>query len=305
MSRPTVSVLTPTYNRRKFIPMAIAMFKAQTYPKDLVEWIVLDDGEDKVGDLFAASGLKNVRYVSVPEKMKIGAKRNRLNQLAKGDIVVCWDDDDYYPPDRIKNAVNALCRVPGRKTPVAGCSKLYLYYADRQEIWAIGPYNPNHCTNGTMAYWRALMKDHKYDETVDKAEERSFMNNWTTPVVQMDPEQVMLVICHTKNTFDKRKLLETKNPTLKKSDMKIRRFIREKKVADFFAGLKVDFAAEATAATPLVMDERELNPLLEFADLSASAPAITCGTEGCTHDHAAPVDASEGETAPTLEVTEV
>jgi glycosyltransferase involved in cell wall biosynthesis len=300
MSRPTVSVLTPTYNRRKFIPAAIQMFKAQTYPAALVEWIVLDDGDDKVGDLFAASGLKNVRYVQVSEKMKIGAKRNQLNKLAKGDIVVCWDDDDYYPPDRIKNAVTALCRVPGRRTPVAGCSKLYLYYADRQEIWAIGPYNPNHCTNGTMSYWRLAMKDHKYDETVDKAEERSFMNNWTTPVVQMDPDEVMLVICHTKNTFDKRKLLEKANPTMKKTAFKLRRFIREKKVADFFAGLKVDFAEEAVVATEtVVMDERELNPLLEFADAS-SAPA--CGTTGCTHDH---TSTTEPETPPTLEVAEV
>jgi glycosyltransferase involved in cell wall biosynthesis len=304
MSRPTISVLTPTYNRRKFIPAAIQMFKAQTYPAALVEWIVLDDGDDKVGDLFAASGLKNVRYVAVPEKMKIGAKRNRLNELAKGDICVCWDDDDYYPPDRIKNAVTALCRVPGRRTPVAGCSKLYLYYADRQEIWAIGPYNPNHCTNGTMSYWRLQMKDHRYDETVDKAEERSFMKDWTTPVVQMTPEEVMLVICHTKNTFDKRRLLETQNPTMKKTALKIRRFIREKKVADFFAGLKADFAEEATAAAaaatataPIELDAREINPLLEFA-----ATAAPCA-DGCGHEHGHA--AAEVETAPTLEVTEV
>ena len=122
------------------------------------------------------------------------------------------------------------------------------------------------------------------------------MNDWTTPVVQMDPEQVMLVICHSKNTFDKRKLFERANPTFKKTDMKIRRFIREKKVADFFAGLKVDFAEEAAAA-PLVLDERELNPLLEFA---AATVGDGCGTAGCTHDHAA-----ETETPPTLEVAEM
>jgi cellulose synthase/poly-beta-1,6-N-acetylglucosamine synthase-like glycosyltransferase len=53
MSRPFVSVVTPTYNRRKFIPTLIAMYKAQTYPKDRMEWIILDDGQEKVDDLFA------------------------------------------------------------------------------------------------------------------------------------------------------------------------------------------------------------------------------------------------------------
>ena len=30
----------------------IENFKAQTYPKQLIEWIVIDDGEDNVADLF-------------------------------------------------------------------------------------------------------------------------------------------------------------------------------------------------------------------------------------------------------------
>ena len=50
--KPFVSVCTPTYNRRKFIPQLIKCFKNQTYPKQLMEWIVIDDGEDSVEDLF-------------------------------------------------------------------------------------------------------------------------------------------------------------------------------------------------------------------------------------------------------------
>ena len=60
---PFVSVVTPTYNRRKFIPTLIELFKAQTYPQDRMEWIILDDGQDKVGDLFLASGIPNLRYI--------------------------------------------------------------------------------------------------------------------------------------------------------------------------------------------------------------------------------------------------
>ena len=39
--KPFVSVCTPTYNRRKFIPSCIQCFKDQTYPMELIEWIVI------------------------------------------------------------------------------------------------------------------------------------------------------------------------------------------------------------------------------------------------------------------------
>ena len=218
--------------------MAIACFKAQTYPQDRMEWIVLDDGTDKVGDLFAASGLKNVRYVAMPDgdKLPIGAKRNRINELAKGDICVCWDDDDYYVPDRVRHAVQ---RLQGQKMAVmAGSTEIYMYFPDREEIWSAGPYNPNHATNGTMAYWRTYFKTHKYDDTAVKAEERQFMDDWKTPVAQLRPENVMLVINHGINTFDKRRLLHMGNKAVKKTSLKLKGFIKDKKIRDFYVGLK-------------------------------------------------------------------
>ena len=289
--RPFVSVLTPTADRRKFIQYAIQMFRAQTYPQERMEWIVLDDGTDKVGDLFAASGLKNVRYVALPdgERLKIGAKRNRLNKLAKGDICVCWDDDDYYPPERVRLAVTKLCSAPGRSIPVAGCTKLFMYYADRQEIWSIGPYNPNHCTNGTMAYWRTYTKDHHYDDSAEKAEERKFMDDWKTRVIQMDPYDVMLVICHTRNTFDKRVLLQQNNPTMKKTDFKLKRFVKEKKIAEFYSKLMDDFKDEKVS-TATTLSPEELNPTLQF-------------TASGTDTSATPVE-SPG-TVPILEVADL
>ena len=58
--KPFVSICTPTYNRRKFIPFIIKCYQQQTYPKQLMEWIVIDDGTDPVGDLF--EGVEGVKY---------------------------------------------------------------------------------------------------------------------------------------------------------------------------------------------------------------------------------------------------
>jgi len=300
---PFVSILTPTYNRRKFIPLAIQMFKNQTYPQDRMEWVILDDGTDKVGDVFAASGLKNVRYYPLDTKLPIGAKRNRVNELARGDICVAWDDDDFYPPDRVKNAVRKLRSVPNRRVPMTGASQMYLYYTDRDEIWNIGPYNPNHCTNGTMAYWRSYFKDHRYDDTAEKAEERVFMDDWKTPVLQQTPEETMLVICHTKNTFDKRVLLEKSNPTMKKLSIKLRNFVKDRKIADFYLSLRDEFKDEkvvsdvSSGSATVTLSAADLNPSLEFA----AQPEVPMAVESVTHQPEVPM-AVESEAPPVADV---
>jgi glycosyltransferase involved in cell wall biosynthesis len=233
MSRPFVSVLTPTYNRRRFIPHLIKCFKAQKYPQERMEWIIFDDGTDKVGDIFAASGLKNVRYYSEDIKLNIGAKRNKLNEMAKGDIIVCMDDDDYYPPERVNHCVLKLQAQPQIK--ICGSSELLMYYSDNQTIYRIGPYHQNHATNGTMAYRREYFDTHKYDETVTHAEETSFLNKYSEPMIQLTPEKVMLVMSHSENTFDKKKLREQGNPMFKLTGIKIRGIIKDKELREFYA----------------------------------------------------------------------
>lgn len=233
--RPFVSVVTPTYNRRRFIPTLIEMYKSQTYPKDRMEWVVLDDGEDSVEDLFtvAAKTIPNIRYIRRDPKLLIGQKRNILNKEAKGDILVAMDDDDYYYPERVAHAVNKLTANP--KVELAGSSEIYLYYTDIQKIYKLGPYNKNHATNGTMAWKRSYALTHSYDETVTQAEERSFLENYKHPMVQLDTMKVMLVISHSENTFDKKKLREdTNNPFIKETQMKIKQFIKDQKLREFF-----------------------------------------------------------------------
>ena len=253
VTHPLVSVLTPTYNRRRFIPFAIQFFKAQSYPQANMEWIVMDDGTDKVADLFdpKKTGLKNVRYVALPEgqKLKIGAKRNAMNELAKGEIVVCMDDDDYYPPNRVSDAVYKLRSGLKNKIPLVAASEIYLYFTDRNEIWKAGPYNRNHGTNGTMAYWRTYFKDHKYDPEAEKAEERSFTNDWKTPILQLDGLKTMLVMCHNFNTFDKRRLIDNPGPVFQKTSMKLNFFVKDKAARAFYEGLRAE-ATPYVAAGP-------------------------------------------------------
>lgn len=232
---PFVSVITPTYNRKRFIPYLIKCYESQDYRKDRMEWIILDDGQEKVGDFFkeASKKIPNIRYIPLDEKLTIGAKRNRLNQEAKGSIIVAMDDDDYYPPTRVSAVVHAFRQHP--QIEIAGASEIYMYYSDIKTIYKLGPYSPTHATNGTMAWRSSYGKAHKYDELVTHSEERSFLDDYKYPMIQLDPFKVMLVMSHSENTFDKKKLREQETPFVKKTGMKIKDFIRDKTLRDFYA----------------------------------------------------------------------
>ena len=240
-----VSVVTPTYNRRMFIPTLIDIYTAQTYPKDKMEWIIIDDGRTSVEDLFnaAAQTIPNIRYIRLNEKMRLGAKRNRLNAEARGKIIIAMDDDDYYPPERVSTVVDAFNKNP--KTDLAGSSEMNLYYLDTRKIYTIGPYTATHATNGTMAWRKKYADKHKYDDFVTKAEEISFLDNYKHPMIQLPPASTILVICHTDNTADKNELrdehlsssMHPHQKRFKESAYRLEDLVKDKKIRDFYLNL--------------------------------------------------------------------
>ena len=228
---PFVSVCTPTFNRRPFIEACIKCFNHQTYPKHRMEWIVIDDGTDKVEDLFKDVG-SVVKYFKYDEKMSLGKKRNLMHAKSIGDIIVYMDDDDYYPPERVSHAVDMLVSHP--KVLCAGCSEIYIYFNSLEKVYQFGPYSATHATAGTFAFKRKLLDDHAYDNDAALAEEKAFLKNYTVPFIQLDPKKVILVFSHDHNTFDKRKLLANKNAFVKESDKTVDQFVKQSDLKNFY-----------------------------------------------------------------------
>ena len=233
---PFVSICTPTFNRRPFIPIMFECFRNQTYPKDRMEWIIIDDGTDKIKDLVTSANIPQIKYYGLPEKIPLGAKRNLMHEKSSGSIIVYMDDDDYYPPERVAHAVETL--LASKTALCAGSSELYLFFKHIQKMYQCGPYGPNHATAGTFAFKRELLAITKYNESACIAEEREFLKEYTIPMVQLDPLKTILVFSHEHNTFDKRKLLDNKsNKFFKESDKTVDMFIRyndEAKIKRFF-----------------------------------------------------------------------
>jgi glycosyltransferase involved in cell wall biosynthesis len=200
---PFVSILTPTFNRRAFFEQCVRCVLNQDYPRDRIEWLILDDGTDPVEDL-VPSGHPWVRYVRASERVALGEKRNRMHAMARGDILVYFDDDDYYPPGRISHSVAVLQANP--TAMAAGCSELPIWYLDEDRVYVFGPYRSGHATCGTMAVRKALVDSRQFAPGATYAEEESLLAGWQVPLVQLDPYKTILCIAHDSNTIDKKRV---------------------------------------------------------------------------------------------------
>ena len=230
-AHPFVSVCTPTFNRRPFISHMIKCFDHQDYPKDRLEWIIIDDGTDKIRDLVENHPL--VKYYGYDTKMTLGKKRNLMHEKCRGDIIVYMDDDDYYPPCRISHAVETLKNNP--QALCAGSSEMYIYFKHINKMYQFGPYGPNHATAASFAFRKELLNITKYDNEASLAEEKAFLKGYTIPFVQLDPLKTILVFSHIHNTFDKRKLLENPDPrTVRESTKTVTDFVKEPGIRDFY-----------------------------------------------------------------------
>ncbi|HLA64317.1 MAG TPA: glycosyltransferase, partial [Rhodothermales bacterium] len=103
---PLVSCLMPTRDRRPFVAQAIRYFLRQDYPHR--ELVVVDDGDDPVEDLMPDD--PRIVYVRLPGRASIGAKRNVAGDAARGEVLLCWDDDDWYGAGRLRAQVGPLVR---------------------------------------------------------------------------------------------------------------------------------------------------------------------------------------------------
>ena len=228
---PFVSVCTPTFNRRPFVPFLIDCFINQDYPIEKMEWIIVDDGDDKIEDL--VSNIPQVKYFKSQKKIALGRKRNIMNSKCQGDIIVYMDDDDYYPPERVSHAVETL--MNNSLYDVAGCDDISIYFGDPEcKIYDIGPYHEYHATAATFAFRKCFLKNNSFNNDKLFGEESSFLKNFTVPLVKLDPSKTILVFSHSLNTIDKRFIFKNeKHHKVRESEKEINDIVKSDIFLDF------------------------------------------------------------------------
>lgn len=120
----TVSVITCT-NRPKYLKNVFENFSRQIY-KDKELIIVLNNNKMNIKKWsLKAKGFPNVSVFQVDERKSLGYCLNYGIRQASHDIIAKMDDDDYYGPDYLFQAINAL-----EYADVVGKYCTYVYFED-------------------------------------------------------------------------------------------------------------------------------------------------------------------------------
>lgn len=197
-----VAVCTPTRNRRWSWVFSRHCMDAQRQQPDM--WIVLDNSDSPEADWSVSQEHPLVTYERIEGKRPIGALRNRCLEIAleKGaDCIVFWDDDDYYPPTRISSGVEALNANP--TADLAGSSMMYMLLTKENALMTTGPFHDRHATAATWTVRATYAQKHRFDPEKVRGEEPTFTDNWAAEIVQLKPEDVIVVLSHNQNTVDK------------------------------------------------------------------------------------------------------
>ena len=201
--RPTVTIITLLSGRQKFLPLLKSCVAAQTYPAERIEWVIIDDGDQDLGQQFAGP---SELYIRCNKALNLGRKRQYACDIASGEFLFFFDDDDLHFPHRIERCVGKLQKIGARM--VAGNTEMYLADAASEEVIKVGPHHKNHATAGTMAFRKEFLKHSSFRPSDKSGEEMHFLMNWTIPVVQLDPRDTIVALSHDENTVSKKYLFE-------------------------------------------------------------------------------------------------
>jgi hypothetical protein len=204
---PPISILTPTYNRRNFIELAFLNLLTIDYPKDKIQWVVVEDSDDPMKS--ASDKIKmfesrepgfEITYVPLQKKRTIGYKRNKAVQAAKHSICVNMDDDDVYPATSFRRRVAWL--IADSDTKVVGCTMIAMYdlrhgiSAVNTPPWALK--QQERVSEASFAFYTNYAMTHPFPD-VQQSEGEGFIPTGGA-FVEIPPQQIVVALNHGTNT---------------------------------------------------------------------------------------------------------
>jgi hypothetical protein len=204
---PPISVITLVYNRPKFIENACLNLLSSDYPREKIEWVVVDDSDpdkspsDRVLQFAEKFAPGIVTYVPLVKKRSIGFKRNLAIERAKHNLLVMMDDDDHYPTTSFRRRVAYLLK--GRQQfDCAACTTIAMYdLRNGTSAVNVPPYTlplSQRVSEASMVFTRNFWNQRKFED-VSMAEGETFLSGRESQVVEMPPQQMIVALNHGQN----------------------------------------------------------------------------------------------------------
>ena len=196
---PLVSCIMPTAGRRAWVPHALDYFARQDYPDR--ELLVLDDGDDRVEDLVPDD--PRIRYVGLDERLVLGTKRNRACELARGEIVVHWDDDDWHAPHRLSYQVEQLER---HGAAVCGIRRVLYVDPARHAAWRYDHLGSSQSwvAGNALAYRRSVWEEQRFPAVQVGEDSRFLAGRRAARPLVLEDHRFLVGVVHAGNTSPKR-----------------------------------------------------------------------------------------------------
>jgi hypothetical protein len=211
---PPITVLTLTYNRRKFIDLPMFNLLTTDYPREKIEWLVVEDSDDqdkaasdKILKFAADNPDITVSYLPLAKKTPIGEKRNAGVERAAHDIIMMMDDDDFYPATSFRRRVAWLTRGtfgPGlaRKPRAVAATMLAMYdlmsgkSAVNVPPWAL-PLGAR-VSEASMGFYKSFWSERAFP-SVNVAEGEAWLAGREDEVLEIPPQQIIVALSHDAN----------------------------------------------------------------------------------------------------------
>jgi hypothetical protein len=207
---PNISIVTITYNRRRFFKLAILNFLQTVYPRDKIEWVIVDDGVEEIKDLLPDDD--RINYYKYKNKMNFGEKRNLAVGLAKNPYIIFMDDDDYYPLESFSKRINAMLSF---NKPCCVCTTIGCYHISKySSIMNVPPYQlpfGERVSEASMAFTKEFWEQQKFNDNSKGGEAQEFLKNRMKDCVELSPDGIIVSLLHNKNTSYKQLMMEKPN----------------------------------------------------------------------------------------------
>jgi len=213
---PPITIVTPTYNRKKLIDIAFHNLLATDYPQKKIEWIVIEDNEktphmvgEKVMDFQIKAPEIAIKYIPIEGRMTIGEKRNHAIEHASHDIILFMDDDDHYPTTSFRRRVAWL--VKGKKgameASIACCTTLALYDLKRGvSAVNVPPFDipfAQRISEATLTFFKSAWLTRRFPH-VSLAEGENWIQGREDQVIEIPPQQIIVAFTHGENQSSRR-----------------------------------------------------------------------------------------------------
>lgn len=206
---PSISIITLIHNRRNFIDLAFHNLLSTYYPKDKIEWVVVDDSDiieeqasDKIIKFGIAASPINLTYVPLDTKMTIGEKRNLGVKRAMHEIILMMDDDDHYPPTSFMRRVAWLLKHQWKPQAVS-CTTIACYDLMHGTSSVSTPDLSiplsQRISEATLTFRKSWWEQRAFP-SVNMAEGEEFVKGREEEFLELPPQQIIVAMTHNKNT---------------------------------------------------------------------------------------------------------